>query len=111
MAITFTKVGQTKRGAFGDMTMVLGRLDMASYTSGGETINVDDIPGISLRIDAVAPFGASDTGYVFHWDETNDKMMAFSQDASGTSGTDTVGLAEADASDDAGEAWVMVIGR
>lgn len=111
MTFSFTKVDQTKRGAFGDMTVVFGRLDITSYTANGESVTLSDIPGLSLRIVAIASLGVSDTGYVFHYDEDNEVVQAFGQDASGTSTSDTVGLAEADASDDAGEAWVMVIGR
>jgi hypothetical protein len=108
---TFTKVDETKRGAFGDMTAVFGRLDITSYTSGGEDFALSDVPGLSSTVTTVLFGGVSDQGFVFHYDESNDQVKAFAQDGSGTSGSDTVGLAEADGSDDAGEAWCIVIGK
>lgn len=84
-------------------------IDITSYTASGEAITAANC-GLK-KITDMRFLGASDNGFVARWDSTNSKIRAYSQDASGTTGSATAALREADASDDIGVLEIEVIGK
>lgn len=95
-------VSIVKRYVAGSEVHVLARVDITSYTSGGEGLSPSDVQ--LQRFETVAPLGVTDSSGVgpmaLHWDEANEQLEAYDLDDG----------AEAGSAEDVGEGWILAIG-
>lgn len=104
MAFTSVVIPSMKdQYAFSSLRTLFRRIDITSYTTGGETINPSDVGMLYI----FAVFGiAKENNYVIKWDGTS-KLLAL-----GDKGTATAGgaLEEAPSTTNVGEIDIIIFG-
>lgn len=87
-------VTEVKKGVFGDLKYaVLDVAISASYTTGGETFGVAQVPGLAREIIQVGGVQAP-SGKSASYDYVNGKLMSFTGSAQTTAATNLTGATE-----------------